>query len=607
MPARSAFGSLPTSRAFLDSIMKFLAVASVWMALLATTVAQNQSFVLSSRDRTQSLAVTFIATGQNGAPVTTLRSGDVTLRLGGKARPVLSLEYVSTSPATARFPDVPAPYGSNVEPRAPRSLVLIVDEHTIRPGRTITVRDAVQHLLSGLAPDDRIALVTVPFGGLAVDLTADTSRVVRALGGLTAQSARVESADDAQCRTLLTLEAMTGTLDRLSVVDGPVIVIFFSNHQAAPRTTIRMMSARQGATPVGDPCDLRASTFTDLGTAAARAGAQFYVAHADLDQRGSGLEGLEHITGVTGGPLLHLAAGGGQSAIARILSDTSGHYVARVARDPSDSAAGAVQGVSVSVSRPGVTVWRAPRLVIPRPEARSATAPTTLDLMRSPRPARDLPLRITGHTFRDDGDDTVKLVVTFESPDPEVTLSNAMVGAFDAEGRLVAGLEMTAEALTHRPVVAALSVPPGRYRLRVAALESAGRAGHADTMVEASLGHVGPLGLSSLMVGLSRGGAFVPAMEFGNEPTAFGMIEAYGSTDTPPRVILEVATTPFGPALQTMPALVESTGDSSRSVVTAVLPIADLPPGDYFIRVTVTVAGHPSGRIVRTLRKVGGL
>jgi hypothetical protein len=566
---------------------------------------QNSQFVLSSRDRANLLAVDFVATGPDGAPVTDLGASELTVRLGGKTRAVQGLEFVRAL-SDGPLPNRLAPFGDNAERRSPRSIILMVDEDTIRPGGAITVRDAAKRLIAGLTPGDRLALVTVPFGGLAVDLTTDHARVLHAMGALSSQGPRSESAEDAQCRTLTTLGAMTDTLLRLSAVEDPVTVVFFSSHQTGPENMIRMTSSRPGDPSVGSPCELRAETFTNLGTAASRARARFYVVHADLDQRGRGLAGLEHITGVTGGPLLHLTTGGGESAVARILAETAGHYVARVARESSDTA-GEALNASVSTSRPGVTIWRAPRFVVtrPAPSAAAVTPATILELMQQRHVFRDLPLRITGHTYRDDAADHVKLAVTFDSPDASATLASAMVGAFDMMGRLVTGIEMSAEALTRRPVVAAFSVPPGSYRLRVAALESSGRAGSAEERLDAALTPVGALRASSLMIGLSRDGGFVPVMEFRDEPTAFGMLELYGTSIAPPRVVFEIAETTMGPALQTMPGLVEASPDATRTLVTAVLPIAQLPPGDYVIRATVTPEGQPAGRVMRGLRKVG--
>jgi hypothetical protein len=581
--------------------MRSLMLALIAALLGATSYAESPQFVLSSRDRANLLAVDFIAVSPDGTPVETLVPADVTVRLGGRTRRVVSLDFVRAQ--TRGATSVAAPYGDNVSPLAPRSLILMVDADTIRPGRTATVRDAAQQLLTGLAPDDRVALVTVPFGGLAVDLTTEHQRVLTALNGLTAQSARGETVADAQCRTLTTLDAMSDMLLRLSVVEDPVTVVLFSSHQAGPQNMIRMT----GEASAGGACELRASHFTDLGHAVARARARVYVVHADLEQRSRGLEGLEHLSGVTGGPLLHLSTDNGRAAVGRILTETSGHYVVRITRDPSDTT-DQVQNIGIATTRSGVTVWRAPQFLVTRASAAAATsksAPTSvIDLMRQPRLATDLPLRVTAHTFRDDDEGKVRLAVTLDSPDSAAALSSAMIGVFDARGQLVTGLEMTAEALTRRPVVAALSVPPGTYRLRAAALESSGRGGTADQTIEAALTPIGAVSASSVMIGLSREGGFVPALEFSGEPTAFGMLELYGAVSPAPRVVFEIATTTNGPAVLTMPGLVEGAPVPTRAVVTAVLPISQLSPGDYVVRVTITPEGRAGGRVIRTLRKI---
>ncbi len=578
--------------------MRFIFVPLLAAALTVTALAQSPQFVLSSRDRANLLAIDFIATDRDGAVVTDLAPDDMTVRLGGRTRPVLALEFVRTGSGLDRAADRPLPFGDNTETRTPRSLIVMVDQDTIRPGRTVQVRDAVRQLLAGLSPDDRVALVTVPFGGLTVDLTRDHSRIMSAMADLSAQGARIESAEDAQCRTLTTLQAMTDTLLRLSLVEDPVTVVFFSNQQAGPQPTIRMT----GRGSVGGPCDLRAATFTDLGKAAARARARFFVIHSDIDQRGSGLDGLEHITGVTGGPMLHLSTGDGKAAITRVLSDTVGHYVARVARDPSDTANEDL-GVSVSTSRQGVAIHRAPRFVVTAPAPAATPASASLaDILRQGTLARDLPLRVTAHAFRDDATGHVRLAITLDSPDQTAVLSRALVGVFDARGELIAGLELGSEALTRQPVMATVSVPEGTYLLRAAA-DSAGRVGSAEQTIDASLTRVGPLYASSVMVGLSREGGFVPKMVFSDEPTAFGLLDLYGAVHVNTRVVFEIAATTNSPALVTMPGLIEQTPVPTRAIVSAVLPIADLPPGDYVVRVTITPDGQPAGRVVRALRK----
>jgi hypothetical protein len=582
--------------------MRFLLLALIVSVLGVTSYAQSQQFVLSSRDRANLIAINFAAAGPDGTPVDTLSPADITVRLGGRTRRVVSVEFVRAAPgATAVDP----PYGDNRARSLPRSLVLMVDEDTIRPGRTLAVRDAAHQLVAGLSPQDRLALVTVPFGGLAVDLTTDHGRVLQAMTTLTAQSSRSESVADTQCRTLTTLSGITDTLLRLSAVEDPVTVVLFSSHQAGPQNEIRSL----GQASAGGACELRATNFTELGHAAARARARFYIVHADIDQRGRGLDGLEHMAGVTGGSLLFLSSSEGRAAVGRILTETAGHYVARVSREPSDKV-GTVQNVSVSTSRSNVTIHRPPQFVMTQPatsspDAAPAAPASARDLIRQAQLISDLPLRVTAHAFRDENPAQIRLAVTLDSPEVSATLSSAMIGVFDDRGQLVAGLEITADALQQRPLVTALSVPPGAYRLRAAAIESSGRGGTAEQRIDAALTEIGPVAASAVMIGLSREGGFVPALEFGAEPTAFAMLELYGAVSPAPRVVFEIATTTHGPAVLTMPGLVEASPVPTRAVATGVLPISQLAPGDYVVRVTVTPDGRAGGRMLRTLRKIG--
>ena len=44
-------------------------------------------------------------------------------------------------------------------------------------------------------------------------------------------------------------------------------------------------------------------------------------------------------------------------------------------------------------------------------------------------------------------------------------------------------------------------------------------------------------------------------------------------------------------------------GTGERRTITGSVPIASLPPGDYLVRVVVSVGGRPVGQSVRILRK----
>ena len=64
--------------------------------------------------------------------------------------------------------------------------------------------------------------------------------------------------------------------------------------------------------------------------------------------------------------------------------------------------------------------------------------------------------------------------------------------------------------------------------------------------------------LSSIVLGLSRDGGFIPKLQFGAEPVALAHIEIYGgSPGARVSAILEVATTLNGAAMFTVPLAIE--------------------------------------------------
>jgi hypothetical protein len=155
------------------------------------------------------------------------------------------------------------------------------------------------------------------------------------------------------------------------------------------------------------------------------------------------------------------------------------------------------------------------------------------------------------------------------------------------------------------PIIsAAVSVPTGRFRVRVAAVAQDGRVGVLDQDLDAILEGRGQWQVSSLMLGLSRGGRFVPTLQFADEPVAIGMVEVFGPTPAAGLVSFEIAQTLDGPALVTVPGTLTATSDPLRHVSTGALPIGGFGPGRWVVRAVVTPGGLSPLRVVRTLEKV---
>ena len=224
-------------------------------------------------------------------------------------------------------------------------------------------------------------------------------------------------------------------------------------------------------------------------------------------------------------------------------------------------------------------------------------------MLRGGRVFRGLPIRTVGYVSRNPDDDTLKVVVIVEPLETGVRLASVAAALVDQAGRLVS--QWTAPDTEARPLIGALTAQPGAYRLRVAATDVSGRAGTADYEIRAELAPAGPLTLSGLALGLARGAAFAPRMEFGDEPSAMAYLELYGRPGSDAMwVSFELARTLNGPALVTTPGVIDGTRWPHQFVARGAIPIHTLPPGDYVVRAVGGIKGQPAKRVVRTLRKI---
>jgi hypothetical protein len=486
------------------------------LVLLPTSEAQDRGSVLKSG--VSLVVIDFLALGRDGRPVPDLKADEVTLRIGGRPRPVDSLSLVDVMSAGAgRVPvsPLPPPFGTNVQSAEARSFVLAVDDDSFRVGTERALREAADTFLDGLAPTDRVALVTMPYGGTRVDLTTEQEKVRASLAQVVGQAARAESADEMACRTRRTLDSLTGLMQSLAFGASPVTVAFFSASMVGPNEQVLRDKQTIGT------CALTPDKFQEVGNATALAGARLYI----VEPVGftNQVAGLDHLAGVTGGVRLHLG-GTEENAFTRILRETSAFD--RIAFEPEAAQRnGNTHRIELRVSRPDVTVRIRPSILIAKADAKGP--PTPAGLIRQATVIRDLPLRVTGFASRETGQTKLKVVAVAESVDPSVILNAAAAALVDASGKLVAQSTLDAAQLKAGPYLAALLVPPGTYRLRFAAVDSQGRAGTADYEITAELRQAGTLQLSSLLLGLSRG-AFMPRLQFGTEPVALAYLDIYG-------------------------------------------------------------------------------
>jgi hypothetical protein len=243
-------------------------------------------------------------------------------------------------------------------------------------------------------------------------------------------------------------------------------------------------------------------------------------------------------------------------------------------------------------------------------DPKAPPAPTqSLSMVRDLSGYRDLPLRAAAYTYQGTKPNDVKVVAVADIADDMATLVSAAFTLVDMQGHRAAEWDLSSAELAARPLVSAATVPPGPYRLRVAAIDTAGRRGAADFEFSATLVSALPFELGDLMLGLTGAdGAFHPKLVFGDEASATGHLEIYSLGAVPAQptalsVAIEIARTSDGAALISVPALIGPTVDANRWIARGAVPIGAVPAGDYIVRAIVRVNGVVVGRVVKTVRK----
>jgi len=291
--------------------------------------------------------------------------------------------------------------------------------------------------------------------------------------------------------------------------------------------------------------------------------------------------------------------------MSQLVDETSAYYVATFDIEPAERK-GSSYRVDLKVSRDGAKL-RARQYVTFERDGSGRQGPSLKDLIKVAAVSRELPLRATAYSAREAGSDKLKLVTLFEPRDALAPLTEAFVAVFDAAGKLTAQWSGGADELRRSPAVAGVLVKPGRYRVRVAAIDANGRRGTVDHSVTAELVSAGTASLSALVLGSRTVDGFRPRLLFGREDAmVFGYVEVYNvPKDAPVGSTLELAATADGPAELTVPTTMSAARQDDMRILLGSIPINALAPGDYVMRFNVSVAGQPIGRVIRTLRKAG--
>ena len=537
--------------------------------------------------------VQFRVVDADGAPVADLTAADVTLKIDGHPRPIRSLVLRQADATSGGVTSkLPPPYASNTAGGAGRAIVLLIDEDSMAPGREAPFKAALHQFLTELPPGDSVGVLSTQS---RINVAPGTDRAVthQAIDRITGQGNPNESDIDATCRTVMLLKAVTGIVATPS--NTPLVLAVFSGGITPVSADAFRIGTASGT------CEIRREDLQNLSRAAAVTPLAAYVMHlteGDVARTTAQTAGLESLAGALGGSFIRVSTDA-TAALARVLRETSTFYDAQFDADAADRD-GQSHRVELRTTRDHVHL-QAPTAIALSRRAQAPRSPR--ELLRTSTEYRDLPLRATGYAARGSGDE-VKIVALFEAASA-ATLTAASVAIFDEKNTLKRQWTAQAADLARRPVMAALTAPPGSYRMRVAAVDDGGRAGTTDYPLDARLIRADPLRTSGIVLGTQENGGFVPRLEFSTEQAAIGLIEIYGVPKSANVTLsLDVAASDTEAPLATAETAVSRTKTDGTLVAYGGFDISRLAPGDYLMRAVVSLDGKAVGRVTRTLRKV---
>ena len=603
------------------------------------------------------VAVDVNVVDKQGRPIRGLAAEDFTITVDGTPRRVISADFVSqateeeAAPAPPPSPD--RVVSTNEGIRRGRIIVIVVDQGNIRPGAGRHALRSADRLMDALNPQDQVALVTMPGGGPQVELTSEHGRVRDALKRIVGRAqyagprlslSQAQAMDDNRGYEVqeLLLRLCPPTMKEqerelcISDVEGEAHSVMASFHHQSDVSMKGLGFLMQSLQQIEGPKTVvliteglhseRIDELRVVANAAAAARVAFFgilidetglpdASRADpaptvLEDSSLTTTDVYRLAALTRGAVFNTI--GSAAPFERIAREISGYYLVGFEPQGRDRD-GKDHTVDVKVPRPGLTV-RA-RRALPMAAPQLEQKDLLVSVIKNPQIALELPLRVTTYSSRDAASGKVRVIVSAEvgkggTPPAGLAVGFALV---DEKGKIAASSYQRVGddvvATTDGPVsyLGSTTVDPGRYVLKLAAIDARGRRGSVEHPVRALLTTIGPFEVSDLVVAPPPGKAGT-ALRPGVE-TAIDAGAAVGLVDLHARdadslkaagVSVELAVDEIGPALVSAPARLSEVADGQRSAQGAV-SLSLVPPGRYVARAVVSMGGKPMGQVTRSV------
>ena len=429
------------------------------------------------------------------------------------------------------------------------------------PGHERVLLQTVSSLVDALAPGDAVGLLSIP--GKAIELTRDHGKVRDAIAAQKGAAPKTFQQHRISMSEAVAFERRDGrivaeVIERechqyepscpMDIRDESKQVLFEARRRVQ-NLVATLATLNDRLQPITVPKDIvfvsaglpfeqeSLSLFTDLKRRVAASGTATHVVYLDQpetdasSQRMAGYislpdsdqrQGLSMVAGITGADFFD-GVGRARGAFDRIQNEITHSWQLGVEAMPQD-ADGKTHKVSVSTKRAGLTA-RARREVVLAAGSSKPTNP--VEVLGQPIDLIELPVTAATYTVRGDEATTLKQIFLIHDgaaeagarADYAIAVTKDDRSAFQTNGQLTV-TNQQAEAVT------AAQLAPGRYRLRVAVVDAAGRAGSFEMPLSVGLRAGGKLQFSDVFVG-TVGEQFAPSARIAAGASAGALVELY--------------------------------------------------------------------------------
>jgi VWFA-related protein len=639
-------------KTFLAALAAILVAAP--LAAQGQSAADAQAQQPTFRTGVDVITIDVGAVDSRGQPVTDLHGPEFTVKIDGQPRRVITADLVkyNYAPDTGgvRRPapkpqDFETLYTTNITQPEGRMIMIAVDQMNIRPGAARPILDSAARFLDRLNPADRVAFISYPEPGVVVDFTGDHQRVRLAMQKVIGTQSRfvgrrniglVEAIDIAQkgddrrmqevtnreCRGLIDMALEQCMRD---IVDESNSILWTTRRDTEAslrglRDWLQHLGETEGQKTLillseglvtDSPADLE-----DVVRMAMRGRVSVNVLLMDVprsdatqgplpptftEDRELQIRGLNDLASLSRGSIFQVV-GTADRAFERLASEISAYYLLSVEQAPSDRD-GRNHRIDVSVQRRGITLRSRQAFVLDPTGGRKTADASLIESLRSPLGVAGVPLRLTTFIYQDPkAAGKVRIVMAADvgqagTPAGQYTMGFIVV---DDQGRVVASRseKPTLEPLEGRANASlsyldSVTVDPGVYEVRLAAVDAQGRHGSVVRDVNAWKMAGEEFTYADLVVNhaATAGSGLRPDVEpHVDADGVAAYMELYSTSEETFKnvsVNFEIADDDSAPALLTIPVELKPGAQPTWRVAQGFVGAEPLPSGRYMARARI--------------------